>query len=395
MPETHTVRTSPITPQDVARSEVAISWVGQAKGEVWWVQSQPDLGGAYGLFRASNGSAECLTASTTSVRSRVHEYGGLPWAALPGDEFCFVEWADQRMYVQAIGGAARPISPTSTIPAGFRFAEPVVVGDEVWTLLEDFRSEVPTDVTRDYVALPLDGSAADDLSRVRRLGAGTHHFLAGLRVSPDGSKAAWIGWDHPYMSWDRSEVVVADIIDGVFVSPRVMAGGAPDAETVGDGISICQLEWETDDSLVYLSDISGWFNLYRHPIGGVPVAIHPIDHDLGGPLWRVGQRWFAIVSSGVFAVLDHGTLCVIDEAAAMLEPAPQPDELTKSESAHLERRWSGRRSRLRSSAPPGRRNVQGPRGAIDSRVGSPPGHRWCADRCRLAAHPRARLVRHR
>lgn len=329
MPETHTVTTSPITPQDVAVSEVAISWVGQDAGEVWWVRGRPDQEGRYGLFRATEDGAECLTADGSSVRTRLHEYGGRPWTALPDGRFCFVEWADQRLYVQAIGESPRPISPTPPIAAGFRYAEPIVVGDEIWVLREELHSEVPTDVTRDFVALPLDGSAADDAARVRVLGARTHHFLAGLCLSPDGSKAAWIGWDHPYMPWDRSEVVVADIVDGAFVEPHVIAGGAPTPEAVGDGIAICQVGWESDDTLLYLSDVSGWFNLYRHRIGEAAVPIYPVESELGGPLWRVGQRWFAVVSPGVFAVLDHGRLSLLDEAAGTLEPVPQPDELTK------------------------------------------------------------------
>ncbi len=328
MAEISRAQTSAISPEGVATGQPAIMWVDQVDGDVWWVQSRTEAEGRYGLFRATGDGAECLTAPSTSVRSRVHEYGGRSWAGCPDGRFCFVEWSDQRMYVQTPGGPAQPISPVPDIPAGWRHAEPVVVGDEVWTMREEFHSEVPTDVTRDFVALPLDGSAADDRSRVRVLSADTHHFLAGLRISPDGTKAAWIGWDHPYMPWDRSDVVVADVVDGVFVDAHIVASGAPTPDTAGDGISICQVEWESDDTLVYLSDVSGWFNLYRQPIDGQASPVLAVDRELGGPMWQVGQRWFAIVAPGQFAVLDHGTLCRLSESAATLEPVPQPDGLT-------------------------------------------------------------------
>ena len=321
---------SPISARDVSGSHAAIMWVGQVGNEVWWVQSQPELAGRYGLYRAVGDGAERVTDDKTNVRSRVHEYGGQPWAALAGDRFCFVEWSDQRVYVQSVRGAPRPISPVPPRPTGFRYADPVVVGDEIWLLREEFFGDLPTNVTRDFVALPLNASAADDPHCVRVLGAGEnfggHHFLAGLRVSPDGTKAVWIGWNHPYMSWDRSEVVVADIVDGRLANTRVVAGGAPTPETVGDGISICQVEWETDDTLLYLSDIAGWWNLYRHPLDGVVAAIQPVDRELGGPLWRVGQKWFGIVSPGLFAVLDHGRLCLLDEVADTLLPVTAADD---------------------------------------------------------------------
>ena len=330
MTEARLVWDSPISARDVSGSHAAIMWVGQVGDEVWWVQSQPELAGRYGLFRAAGDGSARLTFAASNVRSRVHEYGGQPWAALPGDRFCFIEWSDQRVYAQSIDGAAQPISPVPSRPAAFRYADPVVVGDEVWLLREEFFGDLPTEVTRDFVALPLDASAADDPHRVRLLGAGEnfggHHFLAGLRVSPDGTKAAWIGWNHPNMSWDRSEVVVADIVDGRLANTRVVAGGAPTSETVGDGISICQVEWETGDTLLYLSDITGWWNLYRHPLDGVVAAIHPVDRELGGPLWRVGQKWFGIVSPGVFAVLDHGRLSLLDEVADTLLPVTAADD---------------------------------------------------------------------
>lgn len=315
------VWSSPIRPVDVAGGQPAVSWVTLVDGEVWWVQSME--AGGFGLRRLAGE----LTGPGTNIRSRVHEYGGLPWAALPGDRFCFVEWEDQRLYVQSIGGTPAPLTPTPSRPAGYRYAGPVAVGDEVWVLREDFFGDESTDLTRDFVAIPTDGSAADEPSAIRVLGAEAHHFLACLRISPDGRKATWIGWNHPFMSWDRSEVVVAEIVDGRFVNQRVVAGGAPTPDTVGDGISICQVEWESDDTLLYLSDQTGWFNLYRHRLGDEPVPIHPIHAELGGALWRVGQTWFGIISPGVFAVHLHGRLAILDESADTITPVTSADEV--------------------------------------------------------------------
>ena len=310
---------SPITSADVGGTHSAPLWVGIVDGDPWWIQPVDD-GTRYALVRESEGEVIRLSDAAANLRTRVHEYGGQPWVALPTGGFVYTEWADQRLYLQAPDAEPTPLTPVPPRPAGLRYAAPVIVGDEVWAMREEHYGDAPTDVRRDFVAVPLDGSAADDAARVRLLGATGHHFLAGLRLSPDGTRAAWIGWNHPFMSWDRSEVVVADVTADGFANQRVIAGGAPTADTAGDGIAICQLEWENDDTLLYLSDASGWFNLYRHPLGGVATNLLPIDHELGGPLWRVGQRWFGVLGGDRFVVLDHSHPAILDAGAGTLTP---------------------------------------------------------------------------
>lgn len=325
---------SPIGAADVARSHGALSWVEQAGGALWWVESRPDDDGRQALMREDATGIRRVSAPGANLRNRVHEYGGLPWALLPGTPddaaFCYTEWSDHRLYHGSATSAPRPLTPRPELPAGFRYAEPVAVGNEVWALREHHPSESPTHVVRDFVAVPLDGSAADGAVPPRVLGGGTrsggHHFLAGLRVSPDGARAAWLGWNHPDMPWDRTDLVVADIEDGVFVRPRVIVGGAGSpAGTDGApaAVSVCQVEWEPDGSLVYLSDESGWWNLHTwDAASGASREIFPVDAELGGPLWRPGTRWFAPLGGGRYAVLRHGVPAILDSAAGTITEIP-------------------------------------------------------------------------
>lgn len=305
---------SPISPADVAGAHGSLSWVGQPDGALWWVESDPADGGRLALWRLDGDDLRRLTPPGMNVRNRVHEYGGLPWAATPRG-FVVTEWTDQRLYA-ADGDGIRPITPAPVFDGQYRYAEPVVVGDEVWVLREEFFSDSPTDLTRAFVAVPLDGSAATARDAVRVLG-GEHRFLSCLRLSPDGRSASWIGWDHPHMSWDQSELVVADVTDGRFVDPRVVAGGPGD--------SICQAEWDDDGTLVHLSDRNGWWNLYR--VGGTEPLL-AIDHELGGALWRPGTSWLAVLGDGRYGVLDHGTPAVLDARAATLTPIPPAGAVT-------------------------------------------------------------------
>jgi dipeptidyl aminopeptidase/acylaminoacyl peptidase len=128
---------------------------------------------------------------------------------------------------------------------------------------------------------------------VRELTDGRHRFVTGPRLSPDGRRAAWLVWDHPRMPWDGTELIVAEVTeDGTFLEPRTLAGGPEE--------SIAQAEWASDGSLLYASDRTGWWNLYRD---GEPLCTR--EEEFAGPLWKVGQRWFAPLDGGLIAVV-HG-----------------------------------------------------------------------------------------
>ena len=81
-------------------------------------------------------------------------------------------------------------------------------------------------------------------------------FYAAPRLSPDGSQLAWLSWDHPRMPWQGTELWLADVdADGALANARLVAGGADE--------SICQPEWSPGGVLHFVSDRSGWWNLYR------------------------------------------------------------------------------------------------------------------------------------
>ncbi|CAM5644915.1 acyl-peptide hydrolase [Streptomyces purpurascens] len=92
-----------------------------------------------------------------------------------------------------------------------------------------------TEVRRAPAALPLDGRAAGDPGAVRVLGAG-HHLMTGPKVSPDGRQVAWIGWNHPDMPWETTDLMCAPVRpDGTLGPARRIAGGP--------GVSVGQVEW--------------------------------------------------------------------------------------------------------------------------------------------------------
>ncbi|CAL9402193.1 prolyl oligopeptidase family serine peptidase [Streptomyces sp. enrichment culture] len=290
---------SPVTAALAAAHDGHPDWVGFVGDEIWWTEPRPAEGGRRALVRRrADGAEETVLPAPWNVRSRVVEYGGRPWTGVVADGrplVVFAHFADQRLYRCQPGAQPVPLTPVSPVGGGLRWAEPRVdlARGEVWCVLEEHTGDGPDDVRRVLAAVPLDGSAAADRAAVRELAPPRHRFVTGARLSPDGRRAAWIGWDHPRMPWDGTELLVADVTgDGRLTGVRTVAGG-PDE-------SVCQAEWAPDGRLLYASDRGGWWQLYRDG-----TLLCPREEEFGGPLWQLGLRWFAPLDNGLLAVL-HG-----------------------------------------------------------------------------------------
>ncbi|MFI9610166.1 S9 family peptidase [Streptomyces sp. NPDC052023] len=310
-------------------------YVGFVGDEAWWTEPRPTEGGRRTLVRRhADGTEESVLPAPWNVRSRVIEYGGQPWAGALVDGrpvVVFVHFADQRLYRYEEGGEPRPLTPVSAVGGGLRWADPQlrVERGEVWCVLEEFTGDGPTDVRRVLAAVPLDGSAAGDRDAVRELSDGRHRFVTGPRLSPDGRLAAWLAWDHPRMPWDGTELVLAEVTDdGTLTDPRTVAGGPREA--------VAQAEFDAEGALLYVSDRTGWWNLYRD---GEPLC--PREEEFGGPLWRIGSRWFAPLDGGLIAVV-HGrgatALGILDpETGEVVDAAGPWTEFTPALAVHGER----------------------------------------------------------
>ena len=152
-------------------------------------------------------------------------------------------------------------------------------------------------VTRAIVAVPLDGSAAENPAAIRELVTGAD-FFAFPTPSPDGRRLAWICWNHPRMPWDGSELRVAVIENGVPGPGRLVKGGMQE--------SVLAPLWRDAASLYVVTDWPGWWNVYQVGLLGQPAqALYPAEEEFAGPLWQLGTRPFAALADGRLAVL-HG-----------------------------------------------------------------------------------------
>ena len=105
---------------------------------------------------------------------------------------------------------------------------------------------------------------------------------------PDGQRLAWHEWDLTGMSWDASRVVVA----GADGSDRTVVAG-------GDDVSVGQPRFGPDGSLGFVSDESGWWNVWAlRPDGGEARPVLAEEREHAEPAWGPGQRSFSWAPDG-------------------------------------------------------------------------------------------------
>ena len=105
---------SPITPDRIVAETVGFSGISIDGEDVYWLEMRPEEGGRYVLVRhVSDGIGQDVTPPLFSVRSRVHEYGGFPYAVRDG-VVVFSNFADNKLYLLKIGEAPKAISDGST-----------------------------------------------------------------------------------------------------------------------------------------------------------------------------------------------------------------------------------------------------------------------------------------
>ncbi|GAA4080605.1 prolyl oligopeptidase family serine peptidase [Nonomuraea soli] len=255
---------------DVARTDGGPLWVSAVSTpeglEAWWDEPRPHEGGRRCVVRRTpDGRVEDVLPPGWNARNRVIEYGGRSWLPMPDGGLVFTNWADQRVYRLA-GGEITPMTPEGTARYADLYRPPG--SDEIWAVREDHDE-------RDIVAL--DGTNVTTLVKAQ-------HFVMNPRLSPDGTMVAWIGWDHPNMPWDGTELCVAFLDDP---SSRTVIAGGP-------GEAVVQAEWRDTGSLYAVTDPTGWWNLHVVGLDGDTRNLAPLPMEFGDAVWKLGNTWFAV-----------------------------------------------------------------------------------------------------
>jgi dipeptidyl aminopeptidase/acylaminoacyl peptidase len=301
---------SPITTDLITSQTIGLGQVVVDGDDIYWSELRPSEQGRNVIVRLKNGQIQDVTPAGYNVRTRVHEYGGASFLVVDSTVY-FSNFADQRLYRQHTDTEPQPITPE----VAKRYADAIFdhQRQRIICVCED-HTVAGREAVNTLVSLGLEG---DDTSQQLVVG---NDFYASPRLSPDGSRLAWLTWNHPNMPWDGTELWVAEVqADGFLGKAEQIAGGLEE--------SIFQPQWSPDGKLYFISDRTGWWNLYRWQDGSVE-PLTQMKAEFGKPLWVLGMSTYDFESSNriICIYTKQGTwhLASLDTTTKQLESLPTP-----------------------------------------------------------------------
>jgi dipeptidyl aminopeptidase/acylaminoacyl peptidase len=312
-------------------SGIGLTELQFSKHHLYWLESRPDEAGRVvivrspallseegcpkgGVVKTPDGKPIDLTPPGFNARTSAHEYGGGAYF-LHEDTVFFSNFKDQRLYRRDGGqGEPRAITPEPAVPGSLRYADGRVTPDGKTIITVREKHQEGLEAYNEIVALPADGSG-----KVRTVVSG-YDFYSFPRISADGRRLAWTCWNHPQMPWDGTELWVADLSPTGDVSDsRRVAGSSTE--------SIFQPEWSPDGILYFVSDRTGWWNLYAEKSGKIE-PVFEIEAEIGIAQWVFGSTRYTFLSNGRIAcVYEQGGMervAVVDSSSKSVDVLPLP-----------------------------------------------------------------------
>ncbi len=292
----------------IADTTIGLTAVLVDRGELYWLENRPSEEGRVVLVHHAGSSSRDVSPRDHSIRSRVHEYGGLAALVADGTAY-YVNLKDQFIYAQAPGEMPRRLAGGEQD----RYAD-LVMDAPRGRLIAVRERHTDDAVENALVAVSLDSGDVTVLD-------GVHDFVSTPRVSPDGRLLSWVSWDLPDMPWDAAAVNVAafDAKGGLEDVRRIAGGG---------GQSVFQPEWHSDGRLIFVSDPDGWWNLQAWDGNNVP-PLAPMEAEFGLPQWAFGMRTYDILPSGDIACAyftdGHWQLALVSERGLHKVDIPYTD----------------------------------------------------------------------
>jgi dipeptidyl aminopeptidase/acylaminoacyl peptidase len=305
---------SPLSADRIVEQSVSLGELRPGPTDLWWSELRPTEKGRVAIVRhRPGGETTEVLPEEFSARTRVHEYGGGAWW-LHDDVVFFVDWSDQQLHRIDIESTPRVLSPATDSGPGSRFADGVVTPDSRWVIC----------VHEDHAGT---GEARNEIVAIDAYAGGEPVVLVSgpdlvsyPRVSPDGLWLCWTQWSHPRMPWDGTELWAArlDLSAGTpaLHSPRWVAGSAEE--------SVFQPLWAANGDLLFVSDRSNWWNLYRAVLDdetAPPTRLCDVDGEIGVPQWVFSQSRYAELSDGriLCAVAQGGLdrLAIVEEGSPL------------------------------------------------------------------------------
>ncbi len=304
---------SPITSDLIVSEAVGLSQPLIDGTDIYWIEMRPSEGGRLVIVRRrADGTTADVNAAPFNARTRVHEYGGGDYLVNEGAVY-FSNFTDQQIYLQKAEDEPRAV----TAGTEMRYAD--CLFDKQRDRLIGVREEHKAGL-REPVNAIVSLDLGDEPGPGEVLVSG-NDFYSSPRLSPDGSRLAWLTWNHPNMPWDGCELWLGELTPaGTLKGARCVAGGWRE--------SIFQPEWSPAGQLYFSSDRNGWWNLGRLNDAEKVESVCDLQSEVGMPQWVFGMSSYAFVTNEriVCNSIEKGTanLMLVDTTSGELTRVESP-----------------------------------------------------------------------
>jgi dipeptidyl aminopeptidase/acylaminoacyl peptidase len=301
---------SPITSDLIVSGTIGLGEIALHRDEVYWIESRPaEAGRSVIVRRTADGKISDVTPQPFNVRTRVHEYGGGAYLVTDGAVY-FSNFTDNRIYRQTQDSQPEALTAESKM----RYADGALDASRQRLI---YVREDHTESARDCINALVSVSLQDGTNTILVEGA---DFYSSPRLSQDGKFLTYLAWNHPNLPWDGTELWLAQLNDdGSIASAKVVAGGATE--------SIFQPEWSPDNVLYFVSDRTGWWNLYRF-VDGNTESVYEMQAEFGTAQWVFNMSLYAFRSATeiICAYNEQGNwkLASLDTTKRQLTPIATP-----------------------------------------------------------------------
>ncbi|MCB4790296.1 MAG: S9 family peptidase [Elusimicrobia bacterium] len=272
---------SPLTSDLIVSETVKLSEINIDGNDVYWLENRPFQNGRNVIVRLDeNGNIKDSIPKGFNARTRAHEYGGGSYKVSKGVVY-FSNYNDQRIY-RCTPGDITPPQPV-TPEGNYRYADFVIdqVQNRLICVREDHTSG-NSNPTNSIVSICLEKE-----NPVEVIISG-NDFYSSPGMNSDNTHLCWLTWNHPNMPWDGTELWAGQLsADGKIAKSKRIAGAR--------GESVFQPKWDSEGYIYFVSDRTGWWNLYRYKDEKTE-ALCPIDAEFGAPQWVFGLSTYAFVT---------------------------------------------------------------------------------------------------
>lgn len=264
---------SEITSELLTKNAVKYKELQVIGEDIYVVESRPEEEGRSCIYCVTQ--KKDMLPKPYSATNGVHEYGGKALCG-EGKTLYFTNKSDGQIY-SLIDGKGVKLSDCPNV----RFAEPRVCGKVIFAVFEDHNN--PENVINGIMRIDRETGKSEVFTQ-------KHDFYAGLRVAPDQSSIAFFTWDFPNMSWDEADVWKLTLDQNQREEELKMISQK-------EASSSCDPFYSKDGHLFYISDETGFWNIYRED-GSL---FYKDNKDFTFPHWKMGQTRCAPLSKDEIA----------------------------------------------------------------------------------------------